>query len=319
MKKIKEIVEQIKSSIPFLNKKNDGIDVKKNIEETNNLDEIADDLEASDTLDKNKTEDATAKNELSDADKERKKKIMIVVVLAIAFFLFGPEDEQEDDVKPTVTQNVNKNKNKKNIKDKPVTDTSSRYEKPKKNNVVDSNDSTLEDEFVIPDNPSVSNDEASVARVVPSKLSDLTNFENKKPKKTNNTTSETPFEKLPSVQDLNLREQTDGIGEDVNSNQKEMSTFDKISKKINEDFNKSKNIKVNYDSLGRGLAYNCKVGYWVCLNKKEYTNCRENLKWANKLGNKKECVPHDVYGGVKDCQIMQVHFINTSSRAGFCN
>ena len=79
-----------------------------------------------------------------------------------------------------------------------------------------------------------------------------------------------------------------------------------------------KKIEVNYESLGRGLAYNCVDGHWVCLNKVEYLNCRDSLKWANKLGNKKECVPQDVFAAIKDCQIMQVHNVNTNAPANFC-
>ena len=101
----------------------------------------------------------------------------------------------------------------------------------------------------------------------------------------------------------------------------EKDSFDnlnKISEKIEKDIDTGKVIKVNYEALGRGLAYNCKDGFWVCLNKEEFLNCRDNYKWANRLGNKKECVPQDVYGGIKDCQIMQVHNINTDASNNFC-
>ena len=48
-------------------------------------------------------------------------------------------------------------------------------------------------------------------------------------------------------------------------------------------------MKVDYKRLGRGLVYNCRSKFWACLNKKEYLNCRGNLKWS-KLNKKEENV-----------------------------
>ena len=103
----------------------------------------------------------------------------------------------------------------------------------------------------------------------PEKLSDLTNFEQKEEdtERENDETypDETPFEELPGLQDLN----TDSLSQQDNFSDDEVDQdISNLNEKINEGFKKKQTIKINYESLGRGLAYNCQDGHWACLNKK---------------------------------------------------
>jgi len=321
MEKIKNIIEQLKKSIPFLNKgKNGEVDIEEEATAPNHdLNELNKKL-SSGSEEEVEVDSENEKPELSDADKERKKKIMIVVVLAMAFFLFGPEDEEAENKN---TAKVEKNKKPRSGKNVLKT------KKPVDTKISDSATGTGSDinnktknEFIIPEEEMSNDDQDAPVIKSPEKLLDLTNYgdtvsfgeEDNQLGSGEAEAIENPFESLPTVQDLNLDQDVD-----ISEGENEYKAFDQISDKLNEDLNKKKMIKVNYESLGRGLAYNCEMGYWVCLNKQEYTNCRENLKWANKLGNKRECVPQDVYAGIKDCQIMQVHFINTNTSVSFCH
>lgn len=327
MEKLKEIIEQIKKSIPFFSKgKNVSLDHNDDEVTAPNhgLKDLKDKLDGDSSEGENLENKDKTKPELSDADKDRKKKIMIIVVLAMAYFLFGPEDEEK---KQEVTENQQlpkKEKNKQDIKNK-IENVSNDQNNESDEKVTKSDEvETSQQEFIIPDENKVEEVDDTPVIKSPEKLSDLTNYgetvsfgddvKEQNNEKQLNQDAENPFESLPNVQDLNL-DNGDSIPTEGES---DFNTFNKISEKIDEDLNKKKMIKVNYESLGRGLAYNCELGYWVCLNKQEYTNCRENLKWAIKVGNKKECVPQDVYAGIKDCQIMQVHFINTNSAVSFC-
>ncbi len=317
MEKLKEIIENIKSSIPFLNKSKDkSTEQDSHGEEETAIDHKIDqsDLEG----DVETVEDSDQKPELTESDKKRKNIIMLIVVMGIAVFLFGPEEEVPSNNDIPSNNKVSKKlkkKNKINENTNNLTELVNEEEKSK--------DKLVETEFIIPDEKTVADEEVGDFKA-PEKLSDLTNFEAKEKtetqpkKKVQKETSKSPFEKVPMVQDLNTNpRESGGVGLEKNE-ETNISAFDKISEKLSEELDRKKGIKVNYEALGRGLAYNCELGYWVCLNKEEFLNCRENLKWANKLGNKKECVPHDVYAGIKDCQIMQVHNINTNSTVGFC-
>ncbi|MBT3584019.1 MAG: hypothetical protein HN509_03855 [Halobacteriovoraceae bacterium] len=69
---------------------------------------------------------------------------------------------------------------------------------------------------------------------------------------------------------------------------------------------------------GRGLVYNCKGKHWACVDKFSYFTCKDNLKWATSSKQNPECVAKDVYASMKDCRIVQVHFINTNLKTAFC-
>lgn len=321
MEKLKEIIENIKSSIPFLNKSKE----KSTEQDSQEEEETAIDhkFDQSDLEEDTETVEASdQKPELSESDKKRKNIIMLIVVMGIAIFLFGPEEEVSSNKDNPNINKVSKKlkKNKKKSKDIESINQAKEVANQKDN----LEDQVSETEFIIPDEKTIADEEVGDFKA-PEKLSDLTNFEAKEkietsPKKiVKKETAKSPFEEVPMVQDLNTNTRENGRIDLKKNEETNISAFDKISEKLSEELDRKKGIKVNYEALGRGLAYNCELGYWVCLNKEEFLNCRENLKWANKLGNKKECVPHDVYAGIKDCQIMQVHNINTNSTVGFCN
>jgi hypothetical protein len=76
----------------------------------------------------------------------------------------------------------------------------------------------------------------------------------------------------------------------------------------------------NYEKIGRGLVYNCKDHHWACVDKIRYFECHSNNLWNKQEKKNPECVPSkEVYESDKDCQIMQVHYINTVKKTSFCN
>ena len=331
MSKFTELSEKIKKAIPFLNQKNEeSIEVNQSVEDVQD-DKTQPSFNASGDVENESSDEINSdpskeeKKELTPEDQKRKKIIMIVVVLAMAVFLFGPEEEEQSPLeqnkvakKPPSKKNTNikvvkkkKNKEIENVrKNSPV--------KEKNNEQVEMDYS----EFEIPSDDIKDDSDIADQNKAPEKLSDLTNYadnaeEDEVIEKENNEIypDETPFEELPGLQDLNTDSlsQTDEISEDENQG------ISDLNEKINESFKKKQTIEIDYESLGRGLAYNCQDGHWVCLNKKEYLNCRESLKWANRLGNERSCVPQEVYASVEDCQIMQIHNINISAPSKFCN
>lgn len=323
MSKVNEIISKIKDSIPFLKKGGSSPSDDTNLDETSIEEGPPENQNDSTVVDNNKSD----KKELTEEDRERKKKVMIIVVLAMAFFLFGPEDEELEGENKTNTAKKVTRKSKKESPEIRSNKEGNIIKDKSENNSVDSTISNTppeieapNDEFVIPDEK-VNTINLDPVVKAPEKLSDLTNYDNTLTKikndgseKQNRAQNESsPFEGMPQVQDLNLNDSNL-----PNSGESDLNPLGQLSEKLSADLNVEKKIEVNYDSLGRGLAYNCVDGYWVCLNKIEYLNCRDSLKWANKLGNNKECVPQDVFAAIKDCQIMQVHNVNTNAPANFC-
>lgn len=73
-----------------------------------------------------------------------------------------------------------------------------------------------------------------------------------------------------------------------------------------------------YDTLGRGLVYNCKGRHWACVDKDSYIQCRQNEIWQKSVGKNAECSARNVYSSIDDCKIVQTHNINTAVAIDFC-
>ena len=98
-------------------------------------------------------------------------------------------------------------------------------------------------------------------------------------------------------------ESSDDLKVVSSSSFQEQGLFEEIKdlgQEIKKEAEKNIYVKVDYKRLGRGLVYNCRSKFWACLNKKEYLNCRGNLKWS-KLNQKKESVCH-----LKSTQVLKI-------------
>ncbi len=73
-----------------------------------------------------------------------------------------------------------------------------------------------------------------------------------------------------------------------------------------------------YETLGRGLVYNCKGRHWACVDKDSYIQCRQNEIWQKNVGKSAECSARNVYSSIDDCKIVQTHNINTAVVIDFC-
>ncbi len=67
-----------------------------------------------------------------------------------------------------------------------------------------------------------------------------------------------------------------------------------------------------YDQLGRGLVYNCKEKYWVCLDKTAYIACNKNMKYNKAHGKAAECAVANVYNSDDDCGVVQKYNVSTN-------
>ncbi len=74
-----------------------------------------------------------------------------------------------------------------------------------------------------------------------------------------------------------------------------------------------------YDQLGRGLVYNCKDGYWVCVDKAAYVECNKNMKWNKSHGKAIECAVSNIYNSDDDCGVVQKYNVSTSVPTTFCH
>lgn len=73
-----------------------------------------------------------------------------------------------------------------------------------------------------------------------------------------------------------------------------------------------------FDTLGRGLVYNCKGRHWACVDKDSFLRCRQNETWQRSVGKLPECSARNVYSSIDDCKIVQTHNINTAVSTEFC-
>lgn len=75
----------------------------------------------------------------------------------------------------------------------------------------------------------------------------------------------------------------------------------------------------SYEDAGRGLVYNCKDKYWVCVDKPSYVTCNKNSKYNKSHDKKAECVPVNVYNTPEDCGMIQKFYVTTNKSTEFCD
>lgn len=72
-------------------------------------------------------------------------------------------------------------------------------------------------------------------------------------------------------------------------------------------------------SLGRGLVYNCKLGFWACVDKANYFKCEDSLKIVKKNNKNIQCYPLDVYKDIEDCKKVLTYNVNRVEDSSFCD
>lgn len=75
----------------------------------------------------------------------------------------------------------------------------------------------------------------------------------------------------------------------------------------------------NYENLGRGLVYNCKEKFWVCVDKPTYVQCNKNMKYNKSHSKPAECAVVNVYGTTEDCGQIQKYNVSHNVATDFCN
>ncbi|MBI2519343.1 MAG: hypothetical protein HYV97_02955 [Bdellovibrio sp.] len=113
------------------------------------------------------------------------------------------------------------------------------------------------------------------------------------------------------------------VGETVPVDQvKDPTVSEGTMDKVVEQLDKQKSLEYvsppTYEELGRGLVYNCKGQHWACINKDAYFVCRDNMKWNATHSKPKECITVNVYATNEDCEMIQLHNINTREKTDFC-
>lgn len=73
-----------------------------------------------------------------------------------------------------------------------------------------------------------------------------------------------------------------------------------------------------YESLGRGLVYNCKGKHWACVDKESYQVCYKNMKFNSENAKPSECITQNVYANEEDCNTIQRYNVSTSVATSFC-
>lgn len=75
----------------------------------------------------------------------------------------------------------------------------------------------------------------------------------------------------------------------------------------------------SYENPGRGLVYNCKEKFWVCVDKPTYVQCNKNMKYNKSHSKPAECAVVNVYGTTEDCGLMQKYNVSHNVVTDFCN
>jgi hypothetical protein len=74
----------------------------------------------------------------------------------------------------------------------------------------------------------------------------------------------------------------------------------------------------SYETIGRGLVYNCKGGHWACIENEGYKECRQNYSWNKSKNIPSECYPFAVLDNELDCAAVQQEKIDAVSDTNFC-
>jgi hypothetical protein len=105
-------------------------------------------------------------------------------------------------------------------------------------------------------------------------------------------------------------------------NKKDDSISAKIVEKVEADAGVTDTTYVEpptYDINGRGLVYNCKEKFWVCVDKSSFLQCTKNMKANKALKKPAECAIASVYATNEDCALVQKHNVSINAPTEFCN
>lgn len=105
-------------------------------------------------------------------------------------------------------------------------------------------------------------------------------------------------------------------------NKKDDSISAKIVEKVEADAGVTDTTYVEpptYDINGRGLVYNCKEKFWVCVDKSSFLQCTKNMKANKALKKPAECAIASVYATNEDCALVQKHNVSINAPTNFCN
>lgn len=141
------------------------------------------------------------------------------------------------------------------------------------------------------------------------------------------TPPEAPAEVAPTVNVGEAKQVEKQIDKELDKliegeNKKDESISAKIVEKVEADAGAADITYVEpptYDINGRGLVYNCKEKFWVCVDKTSYLQCAKNMK-ANKASKKPaECATSNVYATNEDCAVIQKHNVSVNAPTDLCN
>jgi hypothetical protein len=74
----------------------------------------------------------------------------------------------------------------------------------------------------------------------------------------------------------------------------------------------------SYETIGKGLVYNCKDGHWACIEGEGYKQCRQHYSWNKSQSVPSECYPFAVLDNDLDCAAVQQEKIDAVSDTKFC-
>jgi hypothetical protein len=140
----------------------------------------------------------------------------------------------------------------------------------------------------------------------------------------------------PPIENINVLPKNEPVKVNIGESQKDEKQIDKnIDKMIESENASSKTTEVDlkdkivvedvyveppsYEVIGRGLVYNCKDKFWVCIDKPSYVTCNKNMKYNKSHGKKAECVVQNVYNNSDDCSLVQKYNVNNLKSTDFCN
>jgi hypothetical protein len=74
----------------------------------------------------------------------------------------------------------------------------------------------------------------------------------------------------------------------------------------------------SYETVGKGLVYNCNGKHWACIEGDEYKKCRQNYSWNRSESIPIECYPVAFLETEFDCNTVQQEKIDSVSETNFC-
>ena len=74
-----------------------------------------------------------------------------------------------------------------------------------------------------------------------------------------------------------------------------------------------------YDSIGKGLVYNCRDKHWACVEISSYKKCRQNYSWNKSNNIPAECYPFAALESSFDCATVQQEKIDSVGDTNFCS